>query len=329
MVSLDDPKLRQALDEELPRMSFGDHLDELRSRLIKALLAIVVATLAMLPWKDRVDHIIVEPYRVQWRDGFLEHIESLEAKLVAAEALPQLTAAQQAQLKEIRDFRDYSLLHKEAILSGEKDFTHLLPGKTGYHVPYGLVSINVLEDAMAFMWAALLFALVIASPVVIWQAWAFIAAGLYAKERRAFYRYFPAMIGLMAAGVAFGYFVVVPFSVGFLIRWMNPDQVGAMFSVGQFFTLEFALTGALGLVFQLPLVMMALQKIGLVTHRAFVKNWRLTILIMFLVAAIVTPPDPVSMMFMGVPMVVLYGLGLLLTWFGRENDAPVVPASTP
>lgn len=326
-MTLDDPKLREALDaSDLPRMSFGDHLDELRSRLIKALLAVVVAVLAMLPWHDQVTGIIVEPYRVQWRLGFEEHIATLEAQVRQLEAIPDPTSSQVEELRDAREYRDYSLRHKEGILAGDKLHKHTLPMRTAYPVPYHLVSINPLEDAMAFMWSALIFALVIASPVVIWQAWAFIAAGLYPKERRLFYRYFPFMIVLMASGVAFGYFVVLPYSVGFLIRWMNPDQVGAMLSIGQFLTLEFALTGALGLVFQLPLVMVALQKIGLVTHRGFRKNWRMTILIIFVLAAVVTPPEPVSMMLMATPMVLLYGLGLVLTWWSRANDAPVVAA---
>ena len=76
-----------------------------------------------------------------------------------------------------------------------------------------------------------------------------------------------------------------------------------------------------GISFQLPLVMLALQKIGLVAHRTYVRNWRMIILVIFVVAAVVTPPDPASMVLMAIPMVLLYGLGLVLTWFGRRNDA--------
>lgn len=323
-MTLDDPNVGRALAEgELPRMSFGDHLDELRSRLIKSLLAIVVAVVGMLPWKEQVQSIIVEPYRVQWRLGFLEHVDKLEAEIRALEARAELPPALAEELRDLREFRDYAVRHKDGILAGEKLYKHLLPVKTGYQVPYHLVSINPLEDAMAFMWAALVFALVLASPVVLWQAWAFVAAGLYPAERRVFYRCFPFMVLLMAAGVAFGYFLVLPFSVGFLIRWMNPEQVGAMLSIGQFLTLEFALTGAMGLVFQVPLAMLALQRIGLVTHKGFRKNWRMTILAICIAAAVVTPPEPVSMLLMAAPMILLYGLGLLLTWLNRHRDALV------
>ncbi|MFY9342845.1 MAG: twin-arginine translocase subunit TatC [Planctomycetota bacterium] len=320
MVSLDDPKLGKALDEpELPRMTFGDHLEELRSRVVKSLLAIVVAVVALLPFKDSVEEVILGPYRAQWRAGFLAHIESLEAKVAAAATGAPLD-------KRTPGFLEYARANKDAILAGRDEYSFLLKEETGYPVPYGLYSINGLEDMLAFMWASLMFALVIASPIVIWQVWAFIAAGLYKAERAAFYRYFPLMACLLAGGVAFGYFIALPYSLGFLIRMMNPDQVNAMFSVGQYLTLLFALTGAMGLVFQLPVVMVALQRIGLVTHRAFVKNWRLTILIIFVVAAVVTPPEPISMLLMAAPMLLLYGLGLLLTWWARGRDAPVVAA---
>src|SRR5436190_3552148 len=210
MVSLDDPKLRHALDEELPRMSFGDHLDELRRRLIKSLLAVAIAVFAFLPFKGTVTEIILGPYRAQWRSGFLAHIEVLEAKVADSKA----TGAKLDS--EIIPFLEYCHANKVAILDGSKDFTFNLPGKTGYPVPYSLYAVNGLEDMMAFMWASLVFALVVASPVVVWQVWAFVATGLYKKERAAFYRYFPMMAGLLLAGVAFGYFVALPFSLGFL-----------------------------------------------------------------------------------------------------------------
>ena len=100
-------------------------------------------------------------------------------------------------------------------------------------------------------------------------------------------------------------------------------MVGALFSVGQFLSLLFMTTAAMGLVFQVPLVMLALQKVGLMRHKTFVKHWRITILIIFLSAAIFTPPEPVSMILMSMPMILLYGVGLLLTAMGRKNEAPL------
>ena len=322
---LDDPKIREALDETqetaLPRMSFGDHLEELRTRVVRSLLAIVVAVVALLPFHDGVQTIIVQPYKIQWRHNFIEHCATLEREVAAA-----LAAGVQPH-KQTLAFNDYCRANKDEILAGTLPRTLNIQNETGFHLPYNLYATGGLEDIMAFMLASLVFALVLASPVVIWQIWAFIGAGLYPKERAMFYRFFPFMVLLMVGGVLFGYFVALPYSLGFLTRLMNPELVGAMFSVGQFLTLVFGLTGALGLVFQLPLVMLALQKIGLVTHMGFVRNWRMTILIIFIVAAVVTPPEPVSMLLMATPMLLLYGLGLVLTRFGRHRDAPVVAVS--
>ncbi|HZN40890.1 MAG TPA: twin-arginine translocase subunit TatC [Planctomycetota bacterium] len=320
MVTLDDPKIRAVYeDEQLPRMSFGDHLDELRKRLIRSLIAIVVAIVALLPFKGPVQGVIIEPYRVQWRHGFTRWVETLEAREAAGEL-----AHDKLGTRYLGFCREY----KAAILAGEMQYSYNLPAETGYPVPYNLFATGGLEDMMSFMWASLVFALVLAAPVVIWQAWAFIAAGLYRHERRVFYRYFPFMMVLLVSGAAFGYWIALPYTLGFLFSVMDPSQVGALLSIGQFLSLLFAMTGAMGLVFQVPLVMIALQRVGLVTHRAFLKNWRMTVLIIFVVAAVFTPPDPVSMLLMSAPMLLLYGLGLVLTGFGRKHEAAAVVVTT-
>lgn len=313
-MQLDDPMIRDALDDEapLPRMSFGDHLDELRKRVIKSLIAIVVAVCAVLPFKETVQEIIVGPYRAQWRIGFENWIGELQAKKDAGTID-----------EDGLEFLKFCLERKEVIYAGEYDYTQVLVNRTGYPVPYSLYATGGLEDILSFMWASLIFAFVIASPVVVWQVWAFIAAGLYKHERAVFYRYFPFMILLTAAGVWFGYSVALPYSLGFLISMMDPSLVGALFSVGQFLTLLFMTTAAMGVVFQVPMVMLALQKVGLVRHKTFTKHWRMTILIIFCASAIFSPPEPVSMILMSLPMIVLYGIGLLLTRAGQKKEAPL------
>lgn len=316
MVQLDDPRIRDALDEDapLPRMSFGDHLDELRVRVLKSLIAVVVAVFAVFPFKNTVQQIVIEPYRTQWRIGFTEYVAGLQAEKDAG-----LLEDDKLGLKYLQ----FCVENKEQIFEGQFRWSYLMKDLSGYPVPYNLYATGGLEDFLSFMWVAFTFALILASPVVIWQAWSFIAAGLYKHERAVFLRYFPFMLLLLAAGVAFGYRLALPYSLGFLIGMMDPTMVGAMFSVGQFLTLLFMTTAAMGIVFQVPLVMLALQKVGLVRHKAFTKHWRVTILVMFLVSAIFTPPEPVSMLMMSLPMMLLYGLGLILTWRGQKNEAPL------
>jgi len=310
---LDQPETRDAIDqpEALPRMTFGDHLDELRKRVIRSLIAVVGAVCLVLPFKTTVQEIMVGPYRAQWKIGFEEYVDGLQAEKDAG-------TIDQYGMK----FLEFCVSQKEEILAGQERWSYLMKELSGYWVPYNLYATGGLEDILSFMWASLIFALVIASPVVVWQIWAFIAAGLYSHERAVFYRYFPFMMVLAIAGVWFGYAVALPYTLGFLISMMDPSLVGAMFSVGQFFNLLFMTTAAMGLVFQVPIVMLALQRVGIVRHDTFLKHWRMTVLVMFIVAALFSPPEPVSMVLMSLPMILLYGLGLILTRIGRKNEAP-------
>jgi sec-independent protein translocase protein TatC len=332
MATLDEPRAASpgGPSEELKRMSFGDHLDELRKRLIKACAALFVAILAMLPFHDEVLAIIIEPYRILWKRNFVDYAEELEQTVPQKEAAaererdPKLQAKLQHEAKNWREKLTFVREEREAILDGTYAFPDELQSKTGFKVPYALVAIGGLDDFWTFMQASLLFAAVIASPVVIYQLWAFIAAGLYQRERRLFYQYFPFMIGLLTAGVLFGYFIAVPFALSFLIMLMRIGQVQPMLGVTQYFTILFSLTLALGVMFQLPLVMVALQRVHLITHHFLIKYWRFVVLGIFIAAAVLTPtPDPFNMMVMAVPGLVLYGLGLILTAFGRKHEVKV------
>lgn len=289
-------------EDELVRMSFGDHLDELRKRLLRALAAMFVAMLALLPFKDQVMSIIVKPYRMLWAAEFKQWIDHLEAK-----------ADDDALKPYQQDWLEFIQQYRGEILEGTFEDPQVIDSMTGFKMNYALVATGGLEDFWTFMMGALIFALALASPVVIWQLWAFIAAGLYKRERKVFYRYFPFSMGLMVLGVLFGYFLAVPYGLGFLVRIMKIDQVQPLLSVSQYFSILFTLTTALGIVFQLPLVMVGLNKMGLVTHDTFRKQWRFVVLGIFVVSAMFTPPDPFTLFLMALPTVVLYAIGLLLT----------------
>ena len=321
MPTLDDPRAREAYEEEpekLSRMSSGDHLDELRKRLIRAIIAIFVCVFAMLFMKEQVQRVIIEPYRILWTQGFERYLADFEAQ--DAQGLVDLPFEQ--------EMLTFCRTYKESILDGTfpPERVNVLPVMTGFKLPYELVSIGGVEDFWMFMMAALVFALVLASPIVIWQGWAFIAAGLYERERKVFYRFFPFAMVLLVTGISFGYLVVLPYGLGWLIRLMVDGLVSSMLTVGNYFTFLFAVTAAMGLIFQLPMVMVALQRVGIVRHRTFVKKWRMIVMIIFVVAALFSPPDPISMGLMAAPTMVLYLLGLVLTWRGQKYEQPLEPA---
>lgn len=299
-------------EHELPRMSFGDHLEELRRRVVVSLIAVAVCIFGMLPFKREVTEVFTAPYNSMWLDHYAGWRDALFADLEARgglEALPEIDRKLLAPVVEFH--RDFGA----AILDGtfpESRFGMIL-SQGDYQLPRTLKALGGLDDFWTFMAASLLFALILAAPIVLYQAWAFIAAGLYPRERKAVLRYMPLGLGLFTVGVLFGYFLVVPYGLFFLIKLMDWAQVTSMMSVSIYFSFLFTLTSALGVVFQLPLVMLALQKVGIVTHATMRKNWRVVILSCFAISAIMTPPDPVTQCLMAVPMCVLYVIGLLLT----------------
>jgi Tat protein translocase TatC len=299
-------------------MSFGDHLDELRRRMLRSLFAVAVCVLGMMPFKDAVSRIYLYPYRSMWRTGFAAHVERVE-KLVAERAAEHggLEALRQDLFGRLDVERlEWLRAYKDSILDGTFRFAEygdqiLVTG--GYKVPYYLVAIGGIEDFWTFMAASMLFSLVLASPFVLYQAWAFIAAGLYAHEKRMVMRYLPLALGLLLAGTSLGYFLAVPYGLYFLVEMMNFGLVQPMFSVANYFRLLFMMTTALGIVFQLPVVMLALVRAGLVKHEALSRHWRYVVVGLFVIAALATPPDPFTQLMMALPMVALYAFGLLLT----------------
>jgi Tat protein translocase TatC len=300
---------RAKSSEELPRMSFGDHLDELRKRLLISFGAVAVAMLAVLPFKQSVTSLYVAPYERMWFWAYETFLEDLDRKV---EESRQTGVALHPEEQEIVDWH---AKYSGQILDGSfpEELHNRIYTVGGFDLPRTLKALGGLEDFWTFMAATMLFALILAGPVVLWQAWSFVAAGLYRHERKVVMRYLPLSLGLFATGVCFGYFVVVPMGLYFLIQLMYWAKVTSMMSVGLYFSFLLTLTLALGVVFQLPLVMLAVHKIGLVSHEALRKNWRYIVLGFFTLSAMITPPDPFTQLLMAGPMVVLYIIGLILT----------------
>ncbi|MFO1052902.1 MAG: twin-arginine translocase subunit TatC [Planctomycetota bacterium] len=311
-------------EEELPRMSLGDHIDELRRRLIRSAIAIALAMGVVLPFKDTVTWIYVRPYEQVWYstyNDFLDKLDAKEAELKATGEKPDKLLAEQFEFHH-----DY----RASILGGTfpTDKYVFIGAKGGFALDRTLKALGGVEDMWVYMSATLLFAFALATPVVLYQIWAFIAAGLYQRERRMVMRSLPWALVLFLVGVLFGYFVAVPFGLYMLIQFMNPEFVQPNFSVQQYFGLLLVMTGALGLVFQLPLVMVAVHRVGLVSHAALKKYWRHFIVGTFVLAAIVTPPDVVTQLLMAVPMSILYVLGLLLTGRTERKRAKAAAAKS-
>src|SRR3989454_8770922 len=157
--------------------------------------------------------------------------------------------------------------------------------------------------------------IVIASPWILYQVWLFVAPALYKHERSAITGFLFSTVFLFLSGIAFGYFVTLPYILRFLVSFQGPiSSIKPMITVNEYFDLTLMVLLGLGLVFELPILIFFLSLFGIVTPRFLWKNFRYAILIIAIVAAIVTPtPDAMTMLIFMAPMVGLYFVGIAVS----------------
>ena len=167
---------------------------------------------------------------------------------------------------------------------------------------------------------ALVSGVILASPIIFWEIWKFVAPGLYKHEKRALLPFTFLSSICFLGGAAFGYFVVFPPAFKFLLGY-SADFLQPMPAVNEYFSLSLRLLIAFGIIFELPILMVFLAKIGVVNVAFLNKHRKYAILINFIIAAILTPtPDVVNQMLMGIPLMVLYEISVVAVWlFGRKK----------
>src|SRR5499433_80826 len=154
--------------------------------------------------------------------------------------------------------------------------------------------------------------IVLASPIVLYQVWLFVAPALYKHERSAVTGFLFSTVFLFLAGIAFGYFVTLPYVLRFLVSFKGP--VVPMISINEYFDLILMILLGLGLVFELPILIFFLSLFGIVTPKFLWQNFRYAILVIAVVAAIITPtPDAQTMLIFMAPMVLLYFVGIAVS----------------
>jgi sec-independent protein translocase protein TatC len=177
-----------------------------------------------------------------------------------------------------------------------------------------LIATSVVAPFMAPLKLSLIGALFIAMPYVLYQVWAFVAPGLYKHEKRFALPLLLSSIVLFYVGVAFAYFVVFPLMFAFLTS-TTPAGVKMMTDISSYLDFALLLFFAFGIAFEVPVATVLLVATGMVKIDALKKNRGYVILGIFIVAAVLTPPDAVSQCFMAVPMYVLYEFGILFARF--------------
>ena len=175
-----------------------------------------------------------------------------------------------------------------------------------------LEAIEVTENLGVFMQVALLGGVILAMPVIVYQVWRFVTPGLYPHEKRYVYMLAPAATLLFLAGAAFAYFVMLPAAIPALLGFAPIPTRPRPANYISFVT---SLMFWVGISFEMPLFIFFLAKVRLVSPRALVRNWRLAVFLIALLAALVTPTgDPINMALVMAPLTVLYGLSILLAY---------------
>jgi sec-independent protein translocase protein TatC len=233
-------------------MSIMDHLEELRWRIVKIALSIVVFAIPCgIYWQKIIDVVMLYPLR----------------------------------------------------------FTNPKPR---------LIFTTPAESVMLSFQIALAGGLIIAAPVIFYQIWKFVSPGLYKKEKRLVLPTVFASSFFFLAGILFCYFTL-PLVMNFLVSFAG-NRIDPMFKVGDYFNFILKLSLSFGLVFEMPVVSFVLARFGVLTPGFLIKNFRYAIVIIFIVAAVLTPPDVFSQTLLAMPLLVLYGISIVVAALASKKS---------
>jgi sec-independent protein translocase protein TatC len=272
-LKMPEPRDRPAEPESDVRMPLTEHLDEFRTRLIRALVAIAIA------------------FGACW--------------LFAAELVAWLTQP----LREVE-------AHVGAV-----------------------IGTGVTDAFFTKLKVSFIAAIFVASPVVFFQAWRFVAPGLYEREKRLAIPFSIAASCFFVGGAAFCYAIVFPIAFDFFLREFASVALDPQIRISEYLTFVSRMLLAFGITFELPVVTFFLARIGMVTHRTLIGGARYAVVAIFVLAAVLTPgPDVASQLLMAGPLLLLYGLSIGVAFAARRRDrgddeadptTPPAPGSPP
>ena len=190
-------------------------------------------------------------------------------------------------------------------------------------------TLNAHEGFMIWIKAAFIGGIVLSSPWIFYQIWQFIAAGLYPHERKYVYIYLPFSLLLFFGGAAMAFFVVMEPVLDFLFSYNRMMEIDPDPRISEWLGFVMFLPLGFGIAFQLPMVMLMLQRIGMFTIEVYVAKWRVAILVIFIASMFLTPADPLSMLMLAGPLTILYFFGIALCKFMPRNRNPYADGYDP
>lgn len=322
-------------------MTFGEHLEVLRVHVFRAVLGLVIAVSITLFFGDRIFYWLRTPVENAMKARGIENMTIDVPKVSFYVYLTSLFSTKETPPEELviedptalRPDQLRVVVQKSELL---KATGQPLPSGEGADDPVSLLisapefaqlrkvvndtnkitTLKMEEGFMSYMKVCFFAGLLLASPWVFYQLWLFIAAGLYPHERKYVHVYLPLSIVLFVLGALAGYFYAFPLMLDFLIGFNDWLGIGFTPRLSEYISMAMLMPLMFGVSFQLPMVMVFLERIGICTVDTYKKNWRIAVLVISISSMVLTTsPDPWSMMLMMVPLLLLYVFGIFLCRF--------------
>lgn len=184
---------------------------------------------------------------------------------------------------------------------------------------FTLHAFKVTDPLSVYLTVTLLVAVLITSPVLLYQLWAFATPGLYESERKATLKYIPYSVILFLGGISFGYFVLFPFVMKFMTGLGADLEIIPTIGISAFFSFLFKLVIPFGFIFQLPVVALFFSRIGMLNPKLMIKFRKYSYFVLFVIAVLLAPPDVVSYIIISIPLFILYELSIKIAQFGYRK----------
>jgi sec-independent protein translocase protein TatC len=297
------------------RLSVVEHLDELRKRLIVAVATFVVAFTVCLVFNHQILQVINHPLKVTTEKRTEEGKGILGQLFVSNKTARNVQASNERIFKALEPSlkpAQRALIERE--LAGQRRDVARLKGPSGSQP----VTLGPGEPFSATFTVAFYFALLISLPLILYQLYAFVIPAFSPRERKVALPLMLMIPVLFIGGVLFGYFLVLPAAVRFLQNF-NSDQFNILLQARDYYKFAVLTLVASGIVFQVPVAVLLLTRLGIVTPQFLTRNWRYAVVILTVIAVLLPGTDPVSTMIECVPLYLLYALSIVLSRFFKPD----------
>lgn len=388
-IKKDKKKARQSKDGT---MSFIDHLDELRRRLIRYFIVLIVFVLATYFFREDILNLVKKPVdiplekytavsTVNPNQRQTSGMDLAQYNCVCRQVIPftQTNTASESQSSDpatmkgngsdspakdkgkkvgniitstVDDFVMFfqSLLGKNpSPIFGEAPVLEQAPASQVITVSLdsddvinldcecslktpdskqgaSMVYIGLPELFFTQMKVAIFAGIFLSLPYLMIELWGFVGPALYSGEKKIFWVFAIGSYFFFVGGALFGYFVVFPFGFDFFLSLTQMGEIMPSLSIGAYLSFAIKLLIAFGAIFELPLVVFILSRMGILTPRVMIKQARIAIFVIFVAAAMLTPPDPFTMVLMAGPLILLYAFSVLVCFFGLNRQKAALRA---